>query len=68
MLMNAKLVTMTNGSYKCTCANGFMGNGMSCVDVNECTNGAAKCGKNARCLNTRGDYDCECLPGYKGRV
>ena len=42
-----------------------MGDGMSCVDVNECTNGTAECGKNSRCLKTR-DYDCECLPGYKG--
>ena len=39
---------------------------MSCVDVNERKNGTAKSGKNSRCLNTRGDYDCECLPGYKG--
>ena len=25
---------------------------MSCVDVNECTDCSAKCGRNTRCLNT----------------
>ena len=32
----------------------------------QCKNGTAESGRNSRCLNTRGDYDCECLPGYKG--
>ena len=68
ILTNAKLVIMTVTRMLIAKiptvalnvhANGFMGNGMSCVDINECTNGAAKCGKNTRCLNTRGDYDCE---------
>ncbi|KAL5009836.1 hypothetical protein ScPMuIL_012141 [Solemya velum] len=34
-------------------------------DDNECSNGEADCGDNAKCINTLGDYECVCCDGYE---
>ena len=36
---------------------------MSRTDINECQLGSYS---NARCINTQGSYDCECVRGYSG--
>lgn len=36
----------------------------SCVDVDECIEGTARCPTNAICVNLDGSYDCECPRGY----
>ena len=36
------------------------------LDVDECSNGDAKCGVHAICSNTQGGYDCVCKDGYQG--
>ena len=35
------------------------------IDINECTNGEAKCDVNAQCKNFGGGYMCDCNVGYK---
>ena len=37
----------------------------SCIDLDECT-GQNQCHEHAVCLNTDGDYECECKSGFKG--
>ena len=36
------------------------------IDINECTDGSAKCSSKADCLNNPGSYSCHCKSGYKG--
>eukprot|EP00794_Sanderia_malayensis_P015668 gene15668-17248_t len=59
----------TNGSYHCTCNKGFFltRDGVSCQDINECTQSFHNCLENQICINTRGGYECKdknCQPGF----
>ncbi|XP_073689749.1 nidogen-1-like [Garra rufa] len=51
-------------SYICTCLPGFMGDGRSCQDIDECQ--VNQCHENAVCYNTPGSFTCQCNPGYYG--
>ncbi|XP_078658215.1 uncharacterized protein LOC144903700 [Branchiostoma floridae x Branchiostoma belcheri] len=55
------------GSFQCACAQGFTGDGFSCVDVDECAEDAAACSDvtNADCVNTEGSFQCTCQDGYQ---
>ena len=48
--------------HLCMCPKGFMGDGYTCEDMNECTLGLASCDQ--RCVNTPGGYSCECEEGF----
>ncbi|XP_002931771.2 fibrillin-2 [Xenopus tropicalis] len=54
------------GSFKCTCKEGWIGNGIKCNDLDECLNGTHRCSVSAHCLNTPGSYHCSCAEGYTG--
>ena len=45
--------------------SGFDGDGFSCEDIDECLIPTI-CGKNQRCENIAGGYECPCLPGFDG--
>lgn len=46
----------TQGSYECTCHEGFVGNGVECRDINECLTNNGGCDSNAQCINTEGSF------------
>ncbi|HEX8113051.1 MAG TPA: GON domain-containing protein [Kofleriaceae bacterium] len=46
---------MTN-TAKCICKSGFMGDGLSCTDINECATSNGGCP--AACMNTPGNFTC----------
>ncbi|CAF0723375.1 unnamed protein product [Brachionus calyciflorus] len=56
----------TEGSYKCVCKEGFIGNGIFCQDINECRLKSDNCSTKAQCLNLVGSFKCSCLPGFTG--
>ncbi|XP_037534042.1 nidogen-1 [Nematolebias whitei] len=51
-------------SYICSCLQGFVGDGRTCQDIDECQPG--RCHQNAVCVNTQGSFVCQCQPGYSG--
>ncbi|XP_072048605.1 cell adhesion molecule Dscam1-like [Amphiura filiformis] len=57
--------TNTDGSYYCTCLDGFRGNGETCEDIDECTENTP-CLNGATCNDYDGSYDCVCVPGWEG--
>uniref|UniRef100_A0A0P6JXY0 Uromodulin n=1 Tax=Heterocephalus glaber TaxID=10181 RepID=A0A0P6JXY0_HETGA len=49
----------------CSCRDGFSGNGLECVDVDECaTPEAHNCSVGSGCVNTLGSYTCVCPDGF----
>lgn len=55
------------GSYVCTCIQGFKlaADGRSCLDFNDCTDARQCPGENTRCVNTVGGFQCACKDGYR---
>ncbi|XP_077716339.1 adhesion G protein-coupled receptor E1 isoform X1 [Canis aureus] len=65
--------TDTPDSYYCTCKRGFLssngmeqfkGPGVTCIDIDECSQSPPPCGPNSVCRNLLGRYKCSCLPGF----
>ncbi|KAJ7380483.1 hypothetical protein OS493_008945 [Desmophyllum pertusum] len=59
--------TADNNKYHCVCKPGYVANGDSCKDVDECKNKETriKCKeKGATCENKLGSYKCKCPKGY----
>ncbi|MAJ97119.1 MAG: hypothetical protein CMI56_00705 [Parcubacteria group bacterium] len=67
------------GEYTCECDKGFVGGGKGkitksgsvqhqpCVDFDECERGIDNCAVgSANCINTPGNYECECKDHYTG--
>ena len=48
------------------CDSGYVSQGASCVDLNECLTGNGGCSTNAACLNTMGSRTCTCNNGFTG--
>jgi len=61
--INAKCTNLTGG-YKCICNEGYVGDGYSCQDLDECSTRTHNCDLNARCTNTIGSYTCNCKVGF----
>ena len=54
------------GAAMCTCRPGYTGDGLGCIDVNECLVDRGGCAVDATCTNTPGSRTCVCNAGYAG--
>ena len=51
---------------RCSCLEGYTGDGLECVDLDECAfQGAHNCISNSSCVNTPGSYHCLCQHGFQ---
>ncbi|XP_071944594.1 uncharacterized protein [Antedon mediterranea] len=51
------------GSYSCDCVQGYFGDGLDCLDIDECSNEVDECDQ--VCTNTVGNYTCGCNDGFE---
>ncbi|XP_045630373.1 adhesion G protein-coupled receptor E1 isoform X2 [Ursus americanus] len=65
--------TNTLESFYCTCKRGFLssnglthfrGPGVTCEDIDECSQNPPPCGPHSICRNLLGRYRCSCVPGF----
>lgn len=67
--LNANCIQLP-GAVTCTCKDGYVGDGYSCVpvppDADECAETPFPCDIHANCTNTTSGYQCECWPGFHG--
>ena len=54
---------ISTGSYFCDCLAGYEFNGITCVDINECSSPISPC-VNSACVNSIGSYTCVCFNGF----
>ncbi|KAM4697752.1 uromodulin-like [Rhinophrynus dorsalis] len=52
------------GFLECTCKDGFIGDGFSCSDIDECAYSWSNNCSSGLCQNTFGSYTCACGSGY----
>ncbi|XP_029434911.1 adhesion G protein-coupled receptor E1-like isoform X1 [Rhinatrema bivittatum] len=63
----SKVCQGTRSEDNCKCNPGFEGNGIHCVDKDECVEGMPLvCLPQATCINTYGSYICQCPEGFEG--
>jgi hypothetical protein len=61
----ASCVNSTSLEPLCTCPEGYSGDGLTCLDVDECLTGTT-CSADAACLNGPGVFKCTCKKGFTG--
>ncbi|KAI1731698.1 EGF domain-containing protein [Ditylenchus destructor] len=62
---NAECIDINPGNHFCACKVGFIGDGLRCDDVDECSI-PGLCDPNAICINLKGTFECICKADYKG--
>merc|ERR1711976_128142 len=63
---NAACENLRDGDYRCTCDDGYAGDGYKCQEIDECSLGTDDCHEKAVCINTPGFYKCKCRHGFYG--
>lgn len=58
--------TPIDNTYQCVCREGYIGDGYSCIQEDNCRNHPNLCDRNASCLKRTDSYDCVCNSGYTG--
>jgi hypothetical protein len=52
-------------TLSCTCRDGFLGDGHTCLDIDECAQASSGCDRqHGVCTNTEGGYACSCAGGW----
>jgi hypothetical protein len=57
--------TNTPGSFLCACSSGYKGNGLLCMNIDECSTGVHNCDPSDQCQDTKGSFECvgvQCPP------
>jgi hypothetical protein len=54
--------TPVGEGYECECNTGYVGDGQTCENVDECAEGLDECDPSAICVDTEGSYECVCDP------
>ncbi|XP_067227576.1 nephronectin isoform X1 [Chanodichthys erythropterus] len=74
---NARTCAMANCQYGCAVMKGevkcqcpspglrLAPDGRTCVDIDECVTGQAKCARFRKCVNTFGSFVCRCHEGFE---
>jgi hypothetical protein len=62
----ATCVEHVGSSRTCTCLPGYVGDGVTCDDIDECLIANGGCSPDAICTNQPGTRDCACKPGFSG--
>jgi hypothetical protein len=58
---------LSGPKFGCACIAGYRGNGVACVDVNECIEGLHNCDDRGVCANLVGSFECTgCVSGFIG--
>lgn len=55
-----------NKLTQCVCDVGYEGDGINCIDTDECSNNPTLC-DHGQCLNQPGSFVCECDHGFMNR-
>ncbi|CAI5446030.1 unnamed protein product [Caenorhabditis angaria] len=55
-----------NGTFQCSCKQGYRGDGFMCSDINECQDNSHSCHPHADCTNLPGSFECKCQGGFEG--
>ncbi|XP_023930912.1 uncharacterized protein LOC106172251 isoform X2 [Lingula anatina] len=58
------LIGCNAATQKCVCQRGYSLLQGTCQDLDECSTGIHRCGRNSRCINTQGGYRCMCGEGF----
>ncbi|TKS85238.1 Fibrillin-3 Fibrillin-3 C-terminal peptide [Collichthys lucidus] len=58
------LCHLSPSGYQCVCDLGYMGNGLTCSDIDECQRENICPGNKTECINTPGSFSCVCKNGY----
>eukprot|EP00933_Yihiella_yeosuensis_P084276 TRINITY_DN986_c0_g1_i2.p1 TRINITY_DN986_c0_g1~~TRINITY_DN986_c0_g1_i2.p1 ORF type:complete len:898 (+),score=192.51 TRINITY_DN986_c0_g1_i2:101-2794(+) len=64
--VNGSSCKNTVGSYSCACSPGYTGNGLQCINMDECALNVHNCHKFAKCNETVGSFECKCMRGWVG--
>ncbi|CAG5108086.1 Oidioi.mRNA.OKI2018_I69.chr1.g3626.t2.cds [Oikopleura dioica] len=56
--MNSWMAAQETTDFECACKDGYKGNGMLCMNIDECATGAHTCAASEKCEDTKGSFSC----------